>query len=72
MTPGLPSVMILVALALFGAAVSQQFLGDWALDTAAWGALPNAPYTTWNIVQPTANQDKSLLSSVRFMLFSTR
>lgn len=68
MTSDLPSVRLVVALSLFGAAVSQQFPSGWEPDAAAWGDFPSVPYAIWDSVQPTADQDKSTLSSVRFLM----
>lgn len=65
MASSLHSALILVALTLFGAALSQQFPSGWEPDTAAWGNSPGVPYAVWESVQPTANQDRSALSSVR-------
>lgn len=66
MDSGLPSAVIFVTVTLFGAALAQQFPSGWEPDTVAWGDFPSVPYAVWDSVQPTANQDRSALSSASF------
>lgn len=60
-----PSIRVFAILATLSVVSAQQFASDWEPDTANWGSFPTVPYETWAEVQPTAEQDRLALSSVR-------